>query len=280
MPHRPSLETIDQPKFDEVPQAPRPVPPGADSGTSGLWWSANGGTRLSFATEIEITNDNQISVVEFTPVAKLRYFASSVSVKDGVASFDVVSSQVKFHFDVASTPAGLEVLTTSGGDRRAYFRSVYTRLPANYIDDLDREYSKLASARDGRALARLIPAHYQKLQDVLTQYGMAKLMFMADPNVPYEPAAGRPAEWYLLLPAWTFLEQRQLERARTYMDAALKLYPDSLNVLTSAARMFGAMGDLPRSSALFDKAIKMASQISQERAEEVEALREHVNRPR
>lgn len=187
----------------------------------GSWTSTRGGTRLSFLTVMDFSQDNVVNVTEYTALARLREHAPVVVQGDGLAEFAFSSSGVAFNVAARAAEGELKILTRSGSpDRRSYATATYRRSSStsSYQRQLTKLYDSLDAAKSSDELVSAVGRHYSELSTLLIEEGMTSLADQISPN-----------EWYLLLPAASFERNGYKQRAEIYLQAATKIYGDSLD---------------------------------------------------
>ena len=224
------LDALGSPGFLKEP--PRPeyeafptFPTGeifAESDLVGRWSAINGGTRRSYATELLIAGDVGgklgITLVEYTPAAKIKYSATSVQFLPGQIMFEVESSSVDFTFGAALSKGELVALTSSGPkDFRSYRSTTFRKIgDEEYLSDLRKIYGLFENETSTEGLASALARHYDRLRQFEVKWSLGKL-------------DGRSAvdEWDLILPAWYYFSLDDVETGMRYLKAAQQIYPNS-----------------------------------------------------
>ncbi len=229
-------ERVERPAY-----RPRPALEEGDGpllrGGTGVWRARDGGTRLSFGTEIRIEaagEDRQVALREYTALGIVEIPAEILAWDDHWIEVGFRSSAVDFHLAAVRRGDALQVLTRRGmGQPREEFRTA-RYAPAGedpWFDRLDELYAAFARDESERGLAEAIRRHEVRLR---TELG--------DETILAARQGFDLGEWDAILTAWHFLHVGQAERALQLYEAGLELYPGSADIRSQYERALAELG--------------------------------------
>ncbi len=240
---RPVLRTGDRPLMEEG---------------VGRWRSRDGGTRLSFGTELRIEMEGGIPTVqlrEYTASGILTLPAEILASDDGQMEIAFRSSAVDFRLAAVRRGEALEVLTRRGvgGPREEYRTARYERVrgedgadeDAAWFSALDHLFLTLAEEEEAVGLTEALRRHYPRLQATL-----------GDETILAARQGFAPGEWDPILTAWHHLHLGEVERALRVYQAGVELHPTSLDLHTQYERALVEVGRTADAVRLYRSAIE------------------------
>jgi hypothetical protein len=210
------------------PDAPLQLRPGEE------WQSKAPGFRYSVGALVEVDTKSKLRLSNYTSSGVVPLSIKKENRTATKLTFETLTGGVEYFVEVVRSAGVLKFMTSYQSDatHRVFSTSEYSLAKdRDFFEAMRALYDRLGREERETSLGAALPGHYIRLRD-----------FLGPEKLKAAIAGFDLDEWDCIMVAWTFEDAGNLDRAVDYLQAAVDVFPNSLDARLSLAEMLVKQG--------------------------------------